>query len=138
VSQYALTASEKGIALDSLPTDARVCADIERLSQALANLVSNALKYSPPGATVTLWAENVYDRVRVCVADQGPGIPAGERNRLFTQFGKLSTRPTKGESSTGLGLWIVKHLIQLQNGTVGVECPAEGGSIFWVELPAVQ
>lgn len=135
VSQYTLTASEKDIALDSLPSNATICADRARLSQALGNLISNGLKYSPSGATVTIWAESARDRVRVCVADQGSGIPAGERNRLFTQFGKLSTRPTKGESSTGLGLWIVKHLVELQHGSVGVECPPEGGSVFWIELP---
>ncbi|HLU11144.1 MAG TPA: hybrid sensor histidine kinase/response regulator [Oceanobacillus sp.] len=136
VSQYTLTATEKDIALNSLPSGLSVCADKARFSQAFANLVSNALKYSPSGATVTIWAVQEDDRVRVCVADQGPGIPAGERNRLFTQFGKLSPRPTKGESSTGLGLWIVKHLVELQHGCVGVECPEEGGSIFWIELPA--
>jgi signal transduction histidine kinase len=135
VTQYTLAATEKDIALDFLPSNAALCADRARFAQALGNLVSNALKYSPSGATVTLWAERDHHCVRVCVADQGPGIPTGERNRLFTQFGKLSTRPTRGESSTGLGLWIVKHLVELQHGSVGVECPEEGGSIFWIELP---
>jgi signal transduction histidine kinase len=135
VSQYRLNAMEKDIALDSLPSDLVVYADRARFSQALGNLISNALKYSSADTTITLWAENCGDRVRVCVADQGPGIPPAERSLLFTQFGKLSPRPTNGESSTGLGLWIVKHMIELQNGDVGVECPREGGSIFWIELP---
>jgi signal transduction histidine kinase len=51
-------------------------------------------------------------------------------------FNKLSTRPTGGESSTGLGLWIVRQLIDLHHGDCGLEAPAEGGSIFWVEIPA--
>ncbi|MCI0352509.1 MAG: hybrid sensor histidine kinase/response regulator, partial [Acidobacteriales bacterium] len=136
VSQYRLTATEKDIALDSLPSSVSICADKARFSQVLGNLISNALKYSPSQTTITLWAETADNRVRICVADQGPGIPAEERSRLFTQFGKLSTRPTMGESSTGLGLWIVKHLVQLQGGNVGVECPPEGGSIFWIEFPA--
>lgn len=136
IAQYRPKAQEKEIALDSLPTGALIYADRTRFGQALNNLVSNALKYSPTCTTVTIWAEVVYDRIRVCVADQGPGIPANERSRLFTQFGKLSPRPTNGESSTGLGLWIVKHVIEVQHGTVGVHCPDEGGSIFWIELPA--
>ena len=113
-----------------------ISADRERVTQVLNNLISNAIKYSPRGSTVTLWTELQAHSVRICVSDQGPGIPAEERGRLFTQFGKLSTRPTEGENSTGLGLWIVKHLVTLLNGQVGVECPPEGGSIFWIELPA--
>lgn len=135
VSDYSLNAMEKEIVLDSLPTDLRLCADRARLAQVLANLVSNAIKYSPSNTTVTIWSEGYENRVRICVADQGPGIPADERGRLFTQFGKLSPRPTNGESSTGLGLWIVKYLTELQRGAVGVECPSEGGSIFWIDLP---
>ncbi|NJL57929.1 ATP-binding protein, partial [bacterium] len=73
--------------------------------------------------------------LRINVADQGPGIPPKERHLLFTEFGKLTPRPTGQESSTGLGLWIVKSLVELMNGSVGVECPPDGGSIFWVELP---
>jgi signal transduction histidine kinase len=138
VAEYTLNAMEKEIVLDSLPTELLMYADKARFAQCLSNLVSNAVKYSPSHTTVTVWAEAYADRVRVCVADQGPGIPASERVRLFTQFGKLSPRPTNGESSTGLGLWIVKHMIELQDGTVDVECPPEGGSIFWIDLPAAS
>lgn len=138
VSDYSMSAIEKEIVLDWLPTDLVVCADKARLAQALANLVSNAIKYSPTQSTVTIWAEGYADRARIYVADQGPGIPVAERSRLFTQFGKLSPRPTNGESSTGLGLWIVKHIVELQHGSVGVECPPEGGSIFWIDLPLYQ
>jgi two-component system sensor histidine kinase/response regulator len=139
VAQHRPNAQDKDIALDLLPSNALICADPARFAQALGNLISNALKYSPLGSTVTLWAEQAYEnRTRICVADQGPGIPAAERGRLFTQFGKLTPRPTNGESSTGLGLWIVKHMVELQNGSVGVECPPEGGSIFWIELPTIS
>ena len=139
VVQQRPKALEKDIVLDVLPSDAIICADPARFAQSLSNLISNALKYSPFGSTVTIWAEQAYDsRTRICVADQGPGIPENERGRLFTQFGKLTPRPTNGESSTGLGLWIVKHMVELQNGSVGVECPPEGGSIFWIELPTIS
>lgn len=73
--------------------------------------------------------------MRVSVADQGPGIPEDERSQLFEAFSKLSTRPTGGESRTGLGLWITKQLVVIHRGAIGADFPDSGGSIFWVELP---
>jgi K+-sensing histidine kinase KdpD len=72
------------------------------------------------------------------VQDSGPGVPPVERPALFTEYGKLSVRPTAGEESTGLGLSIVKQLIESQGGAVGAEFPAAGGSIFWFELPVAS
>jgi two-component system, sensor histidine kinase and response regulator len=138
VKKYNLNASGKGIVVELGVTPGVVCVDSERFMQAMSNLISNAIKYSPQNSVVSVWSEEHDGFVRICVADQGPGIPANEREKLFTEFGKLSTRPTGGESSTGLGLWIVKHLIELQNGRVDVECPPEGGSIFYIDLPAVE
>ncbi|MEO8393144.1 MAG: hybrid sensor histidine kinase/response regulator [Chloroflexota bacterium] len=133
--QYHLNALKKDIGVDT-HIGGVVYADAARLGQALGNLISNALKYSPRQSTITIWTEMTGDSVRICVGDQGPGVPDDERDRLFTQFGKLSARPTDGESSTGLGLWIAKHLTTLQGGEIGVATPDEGGSIFWIELPA--
>jgi signal transduction histidine kinase len=134
--QYRFVAEKKEIELQISAAAGSIWADRQRTTQVLNNLISNAIKYSPRGSTVTIWAEEHEQSVHILVADQGPGIPAEERIRLFTQFGKLTTRPTEGENSTGLGLWIVKHLVTLQNGKVGFECPPGGGSIFWIELPA--
>lgn len=136
--QYYMTALSKLIELEVVQADGVVIADAARLMQVMSNLVSNAIKYSPENTTITMWSERVGDFVRINVADQGPGIPPEERGNLFQEFGKLSTRPTGGESSTGLGLWIAKQLIGLQNGQIGVDCPPDGGSIFWVQLPAAQ
>lgn len=102
--------------------------------QAFANLVSNALKFTPLGGHVTLRTRLVDRQVRAEVHDSGPGIPAGERAQLFREHASLSPRPTAGEESHGLGLAIVKHLIESQGGTVGTDFPASGGSIFWFEL----
>jgi two-component system, sensor histidine kinase and response regulator len=135
VSQYQLSAYKKNITLSQDYTDDTVCGDPARFAQALDNLLSNAIKYSPCGTTITLSSEQRDGCVRICVSDQGPGIPEHERDRLFTQFGKLSTRPTQGESSTGLGLWIVKHLVTLQGGQVGVESVPGAGATFWLEMP---
>jgi len=145
--QFFFPASAKQISLLLGDTKGIVLADSRRLNQIISNLVSNAIKYSPANSVVTISSEPTSETissaegeftsplVRILVSDQGPGIPSDERNLLFEPFSKLSNRPTAGESSTGLGLWIVKHLAMLQNGQVGVECPPEGGSIFWVSLP---
>jgi two-component system sensor histidine kinase/response regulator len=132
---YQPHAAKKDIHIEAADGTATIQADAARFQQALGNLISNAVKYSPLHTTVRVWSEANGETVTVAVADQGPGIPQAERSRLFTPFGKLSPRPTGGEHSTGLGLWIVKHLIQLQGGEVGVECPAEGGSVFWIRMP---
>jgi two-component system, sensor histidine kinase and response regulator len=136
--QHSPYAMRKGITLDIASTDGQVLADSRRLAQVMNNLVSNAIKYSPPNSTARLWTEPDRDSVRIYVADQGTGIPNAERHLLFTQFGKLSTRPTGGETSTGLGLWVVKTLVEIMGGSVDVDCPPDGGSIFRVELPAYR
>lgn len=135
LKQYQLNALKKDITVESHVSGV-VRADHARMEQALGNLVSNALKYSPRGSVVSIWSEVDGEFVRISVCDQGPGVPESERERLFTQFGKLSARPTDGESSTGLGLWIAKHLTQIQGGEIGVDSPAGGGSTFWIEMPA--
>lgn len=137
-AHYTAVAQKKDIAVVVGPAEGCALADPRRLAQAVGNLLSNALKYSPPGSQVTLTAAAAGGRVRISVRDQGPGIAPAERARLFSQFGRTSARPTGGESSTGLGLWIVRQLAALQNGQVGVECPQGGGSVFWLELPAAE
>jgi two-component system, sensor histidine kinase and response regulator len=135
MKQHALMARGKSIPLHTFPSEHRVMGDQRLVVQVLSNLVGNALKFSPPGSVVMAWAEGDAHWVRVNVADQGPGIPYEERKNLFQMFSKLSVRPSGSESSTGLGLWIVKSLVELQGGKVGVDCPSDGGSIFWFELP---
>ena len=104
--------------------------------QAVTNLTSNALKFTPPGGRVTLATSLHEGRVRVSLHDTGPGVPAAERPQLFTEHARLSPRPTAGEESNGLGLAIVKHLVESQHGAVGADFPAPGGSIFWFEFPS--
>lgn len=137
-THYSVASAKKNIHVEVAQADGIAQADPARLQQVLNNLVSNAIKFSPPNSTITLRSSIESGGVRVYVADQGPGIPENEREKLFKEFSKLTPRPTGGESSTGLGLWIVKHMVLLQGGTVGVDCPPEGGSIFWVALPAAN
>jgi two-component system, sensor histidine kinase and response regulator len=137
IARYSVTANRKNITLLMGKSQGNALADTSRLAQIIGNLVSNAIKYSPHDHIVTVSSRLVKgDKVRISVADEGPGVPLDERPQLFQAFSKLSNRPTGGESSTGLGLWIVKELAQMHNGTAGADFPPEGGSIFWVELPA--
>jgi len=69
------------------------------------------------------------------VKDDGPGIPSAEQKKLFTDFGKTSVQPTAGETSTGLGLSIVKRLAELHGGEVGVQSEIGKGSTFWIQIP---
>jgi signal transduction histidine kinase len=110
-------------------------ADAGHAYQALTNYVSNALKFTPPGGRVVVRTREAGLRARVEVADNGPGVPIAERDALFTEFARLSPRPTGGEESHGVGLSIVKQLVESQGGAVGAEFPTEGGSVFWFELP---
>lgn len=136
--QYEITASDKQIDLKLDHVDGFIVADQARMIQSFSNLVSNAIKYSPKGSCIRIWSEQVEGTWRLCIADKGPGIPKAERHRLFEEFGKLSTRPTGGEPSTGLGLWIVKHLVNKQGGQVGVDFPDAGGSVFWLAMPIYE
>lgn len=136
VNQYRFAAKKKNIRLELGTTEGWVLADPQRLMQALGNLVSNAIKFSLNDSNVTVSSARQCGCGVIIVADEGPGIPSFERDSLFKEYGRLSTRPTGGESSSGLGLWIVKQLMHAQNGSVGAEFPENGGSRFWISLPA--
>jgi two-component system phosphate regulon sensor histidine kinase PhoR len=114
-----------------LPT---VQADPTRLVQVLVNLLSNASKYSPPGAPVDLSVEVSENRVRVAVADRGPGIPPGERASLFRRFVRLDT-PGQEQYGIGLGLSVARAIVEGHGGEIGVDERAGGGSVFWFTLP---
>jgi signal transduction histidine kinase/ligand-binding sensor domain-containing protein len=120
---------------DHLP----VQADEMRLLQALENLVSNALKFSPAGSAVRVDLERHGDEVRFRVRDEGPGLTAEDQAGLFKKFTRLSARPTANEPSTGLGLSIVKRLVELHGGRTWAESEGPGrGATFFVELPAAD
>ena len=113
-----------------------VQADRSALRQVCDNLLSNALKYSPGGTSVRVAAARAEGgRVRLCVRDEGPGVRADEMARLFQRYTCLSARPTAGEPSTGLGLSIVKELVERMGGRVWCESEPGRGAAFLVELP---
>ena len=113
-----------------------VFADPIRLQQVMANLLSNAAKFAPAGSAVTVAVERrENDRVRVSVSDRGPGIREEFRSRIFQRYAQDAAAANKTVSSTGLGLCIVKTLMEMHGGTVGFDSKAGEGSTFFFELP---
>jgi signal transduction histidine kinase len=131
-------AARKGqrIALDA-PPGLVVRGDPERLREALDNLVGNAVKYSPQGAPIEVSVARDDAETAVQVRDHGPGLSPEDAGRLFGRFQRLSAKPTGGESSTGLGLSIVKRIAELHGGRVSARSDGPGrGSTFTLHLPA--
>ncbi len=112
--------------------------DENRLQQVLANLLSNAAKFSPAGEVVTLAAERQGERVRVSVTDRGPGIPEAFRKRIFEKFSQADSSDTRQKGGTGLGLAISKELIERMHGRVGFDTEPGQGCCFWFELPVAD
>lgn len=111
-------------------------ADEQMVREVLENLLSNALKYSPQGKTVVVRLKANNEVVRVEVQDEGEGISSNDMQKLFGKFARLSAQPTGGEHSTGLGLSIVKKMVEAMNGHVWCESELGKGATFIVELPA--
>lgn len=111
----------------------------ERVSfQIVDNLMSNAIKYSPPGKKIVVTLKEENNAITCSIKDNGPGLTEDDQKKLFTQFTKLSARPTAGESSTGLGLSIVKKLALALNGDVWCTSEIGHGSIFSVKVPKLS
>jgi two-component system phosphate regulon sensor histidine kinase PhoR len=114
------------------PDGVAVEGDRRRLGQILRNLLDNAVKFSPPGGTVRIAVGRVDDRPSLSVEDEGPGIPAGEQDRIFQRFYQVDRSRSKVRPGTGLGLAIVKHLAQLHGAEVTVTSEPGSGSAFRV------
>ncbi|HPC36501.1 MAG TPA: GAF domain-containing sensor histidine kinase [Candidatus Marinimicrobia bacterium] len=109
--------------------------DPNRITQVLDNLVSNAIKFSLPGTTITLTVKATNKNLEIRVADQGQGIPHAEISKLFKPFSRTSVQPTGGEKSTGLGLAIVRRIVQAHNGKIQVKSELGQGTEFIIHLP---
>jgi signal transduction histidine kinase len=132
-----LLANKKGIELrfetpDSLPF---LMLDTRRMQQVLNNLISNALKFSNPGSTITVALKDAGAAVTIAIFDQGQGIPHDELDKLFQPFSSTSTVSTANEKSTGLGLAIVRRIVEAHGGHIHVESELGRGSTFIVSLP---
>lgn len=109
-----------------------------RLRQVLVNLVSNAIAYTPAGSPVELHAARLGEIIRLEVVDHGPGIPEGERSRVFDRFWRADASRQRARGGTGLGLSIVAAVVAAHRGRVFVVETAGGGATFVVELPAAE
>ncbi len=129
-----ITAKGQRLVLD-IPTPTPARADRDALIQVLINLMDNARKYSPEGATITVRALQDERHTYLRVSDTGFGIPPEEQERIFERFYRVDKARSRTQGGTGLGLSIVKHLVELHGGWITVESSPGVGSIFTVTLP---
>ncbi|MBL9169477.1 MAG: hybrid sensor histidine kinase/response regulator [Verrucomicrobiales bacterium] len=137
VRQYGEAAHRKQLQVHTAiaPTGTDVMADPTAVNQVLDNLLSNALKFSQPGREIFVTVTPAESYVECTVRDQGPGFTPEDRARMFKRYGRLSARPTSGEPSTGLGLSIVKKLVNAMDGELICESTFGQGTTFVVRLP---
>ncbi|HWP74647.1 MAG TPA: sensor histidine kinase, partial [Methylomirabilota bacterium] len=109
--------------------------DGEALKQALANLLDNAMKYSADRRKIAVTARREGDGVAVAVADEGIGIPLSERERIFEKFYRVGRSETQGRRGSGVGLALVKHIVEAHGGRVTVDGGPGVGSRFTLHLP---
>jgi len=112
-----------------------IVADNDKVDQILTNLTNNAVKYSPNGGTITVSGKTVDGVVRMCVSDQGMGIPKEHLAKVFDRFHRIDNRDTRKVGGTGIGLYLVKHLVEAHGGKIWVESEVGKGSQFIFELP---
>ena len=115
--------------------DIKVRGDSGRLMQVLANLLSNAAKYSPEGGAIAIGADIADEAVRIWVKDEGPGIPESFQDRIFQKFSQADASDTRQKSGTGLGLSITKAIIERHGGTIGFKTADRAGTTFYFDLP---
>lgn len=139
IENYSERLSAKSLEVHTIDTSARILcvADRALLHSVIDNLFSNAIKYSPTNKRIWVNIIKTDTSVQISIRDEGQGLTENDMTKLFGKFSKLSARPTAGEHSTGLGLSIVKKLVELMNGRVWAESDGKGcGAVFFVELEA--
>jgi two-component system, sensor histidine kinase and response regulator len=138
IDKYQMKAREKSINLNFDPKieEVYVMGDVIKTIQVLDNLISNAMKFSPFNKNIWIIVNKIQDeKSMVEVKDEGPGISADDMSKLFGKFAKLTARPTNNENSTGLGLSIVKKLVENMNGNIWCESELGKGTSFFLSLP---
>src|ERR1700744_6730076 len=129
---------QQSITVSAAPHLTAAC-DADRMREAIDNLISNAIKYSPIGGKINVAVSPEQNNTVIRIADQGAGLSPEDLGRLFGRFQRLSAKPTAGESSTGLGLSIVKRIIDMHGGEVTAESAGPNkGSTFTIILPATE
>lgn len=136
IKQYRVLAQKKRIDIAlTAPEKLEITGDRIYLSRMIENLISNALKFSPHDKAISVELKEESDFCVLSVRDQGPGLSEEDKQKLYLKFQKLSARPTGGESSTGLGLSIVKRLIERMGGSIECQSEIEKGATFILRIP---
>lgn len=136
VENLQATTTKHQFTLDFPETYPPLQGDFERLREVLTNLIGNAIKYSPEGGLITVGGKlGKNNMVRLYVSDEGIGIPPAEQEQIFERFHRVDNRLTRQAPGTGLGLFLVRAVVEAHGGRVWVESRPGQGSIFWVELP---
>jgi K+-sensing histidine kinase KdpD len=115
----------------------QVMADRRRTSQALVNLLSNAIKYSPQNSQINLSTVILGKEVMIEVSDEGKGVSESRRSQVFNRFISPLEEEDTADFGLGLGLAVVKAIIEGQSGSVGFKNREEGGAMFWITIPMV-
>jgi PAS domain S-box-containing protein len=126
------------LCVDNQAPDAVIRADQGRLMQVLANLMSNAAKYSPKNGAITLGITRRGEALRIWVKDEGPGIPEAFRSQMFRKFSQVDSSDTRQKGGTGLGLSIAKVIVERHGGTIDFESSDSRGTKFYIDLPLCE
>lgn len=136
-AQWLLGGKQLAVNVEVAPNLPAIRSDRTKLNQILINLLANAIKFTPDGGSVTVHARATADGIELAVADTGVGIPADALPRVFDEFYQVDGSSVREYGGVGLGLALVKRLVELLGGTVAVESQLERGSTFRVQLPRV-
>jgi signal transduction histidine kinase len=137
-AQFRLSAADHPIQLELDERLHSIMGDSDRLTQVVTNLVSNAIKYSPAGGPVELRTTRAEKTVLLTVRDHGMGIPTEHLEKIFDRYSRVETTETRAIQGTGLGLPIVRQIVQLSQGQVWATSESGQGSVFYVELPLLE
>lgn len=124
--------------ITELDEEQQIFINREKISRVLSNLINNAIKFSPPGAEITISTTNIYGKTLISVRDEGIGIPDNLKDRIFDMFTSAKRPGTSGERPFGLGLYISSEIIKAHQGRLWFENNSVGGSTFYIELPGAE
>jgi signal transduction histidine kinase len=133
--KFRTQANRHNFSVDFPPDFPSVKGDYERIREVLSNLVGNAIKYSPEGGLIRVGGRVEGSEVRIFVSDEGVGIPTTEQERIFDRFTRVDSSLTRQTPGAGLGLFLVRSVVEAHGGRVWVDSQPGQGSTFWFALP---